>query len=74
MRSFNWNRFPTKNVQVDHLLNTIVESTHLNINMCKFESSPKDESRLLSADSSKAYRKRSAIACLQLHTTNHQTY
>ena len=28
-------------MQVDHLLNTIVESTHLNINMCKFESSQK---------------------------------
>jgi len=33
-----------------------VESTYLNRDMCKFESSQKDESRWQSTDSSKAYR------------------
>jgi len=32
-----------------------VESTYLNRDMCKFESSQKDESRWQSTDSSKAY-------------------
>jgi len=35
----------------------------LNADMCKFESSQKDESRAQSADSSKAYRKPRAIIC-----------
>jgi len=33
-----------------------VESTYLNRDMCKFESSKKDESRWQSTDSSKVYR------------------
>ena len=39
----------------------IVESTYLNRDMCKFESSQKDESRWQSTDSSKAYRNISAF-------------
>jgi len=35
----------------------------LNRDMCKFESSQKDESRWQSADSSKAYRNTSAFKC-----------
>jgi len=38
-----------------------VESTYLNRDMCKFESSQKDESRWQSTDSSKAYRNTSAF-------------
>jgi len=41
---------------IDSLLTPIVESTYLNRDMCKFESSQKDESRRQSTDSSKAYR------------------
>jgi len=40
-----------------------VESTYLNRDMCKFESSQKDESRWQSTDSSKAYRNTSAFKC-----------
>jgi len=40
-----------------------VESTYLNRDMCKFESSQKDESRWQSSDSSKAYRNTSAFKC-----------
>jgi len=42
---------------MDYLLIPIVESTYLNLNMPKFESSQKGESRAQSADSSKVYRK-----------------
>jgi len=37
------------------MLTPIVESTYLNRDVCKFESSQKDESRWQSTDSSKAY-------------------
>jgi len=37
---------------------------YLNKDMCKFESSQKDESRWQSTDSSKAYRNTSAFKCL----------
>jgi len=40
-----------------------VESTYLNRDMCKFESSQKDESRWQSTDSSKPYRNTSAFKC-----------
>jgi len=63
MRNFTWNRLPIKNVLIDSLLTPIVESTHLNIDMCMFESSQKDKSRAQSADSSRAYRKPSAFNC-----------
>jgi len=42
-----------------------VELSYLNIDMCKFESSQKDESRAQSADSSKAYRKHITFNCLR---------
>jgi len=38
-----------------------MESTYLNSDMCKFESSQQDESRWQSTDSSKAYRNTSAF-------------
>jgi len=44
-----------------------MESTYLNRDMCKFESSQKDESRWLSTDSSKAYRNTSAFKCHIVH-------
>jgi len=65
MRNFTWNRFPIKNLLIDSLLTPIAESTYLNRDMCKFESSQKDESRWQSTDSSKAYRKTSAFTCFQ---------
>jgi len=46
---------------IDYLLTPIVESTYLNRDMCKFESSQKDESRWQSTDSSKAYRNTSGF-------------
>ena len=52
---------PIKNLLIDSLLKPIVESTYLNRDMCKFESSQKDESRWQSTDSSKAYRNISAF-------------
>ena len=64
MRNFTWNRFRIKNLLIDSLLTPIVESTYLNRDMCKFESSKKDESRWQSTDSSKAYRSTSAFNCL----------
>ena len=48
---------------IDSLLTPIAESTYLNRDMCKFESSQKDESRWQSTDSSKAYRNTSAFKC-----------
>ena len=63
MRNFTWHRFPIKNLLIDSLLIPIVESTCLNRDMCKFESSQKDESRWQSTDSSKAYRNTSAFKC-----------
>ena len=38
-------------------------NTYLNRDMCKLESSQKDESRWQSTDSSKAYRNTSAFKC-----------
>jgi len=61
MRNFTWNRFPIKNLLIDSLLTPMVESTYLNRDMCKFDSSQKDESRWQSTDSSKAYRNTSAF-------------
>jgi len=52
-----------KNLLIDSLLTPIVESTYLNRDMCKFESSQKDESRWQSTVSSKAYRNTSALKC-----------
>jgi len=46
---------------IDSLLTPIVESTYLNRDTCKFESSRKDESRWQSTDSSKQYRNTSAF-------------
>jgi len=46
---------------IDSLLTPIVEGTCLNIDMRKFESSQKDESKAQSTDSAKAYRKPSAF-------------
>jgi len=63
MRNFTWNRFPIKNLLIDSLLTPIVKSTYLNRDMCKFESSQKDESRWQSTDSSKTYRNTSAFKC-----------
>jgi len=51
MLNFTWNRFPIKNLLIDSLLTPIVESTYLNMDMCTFESSQKDESRVQSTDS-----------------------
>ena len=48
-------------LNIDALLTPIVESTYLNRDMCKFESSQKDESRWQSTDCSKAYRNTSAF-------------
>jgi len=48
---------------IDSLLLSLVETSDLNTNMRKFQSSQKDESRAQSADSSKAYRKRRAFYC-----------
>ena len=63
MHNFTWNRFPVKNLLIESLLTPIVESTYLNRDMCKFESSQKGESRWQSTDSSKAYRNTSALKC-----------
>jgi len=65
MRNFTWrNWFPIKILLIDSLLTPIVESTDLNRDMCKFESSQKDKSRWQSTDSSKAYRSTSACKCI----------
>jgi len=63
VRSFPWNRFPIKNFPIDSLITSTVENAYLGIDrlMCKFESSPKDESRAQSVDSSKAYGKSRAF-------------
>ena len=62
MCNFTWNRFPIKkNLLIDSLLTPTMESTYFNRDMCKFESSQKDESRWQSTDSSKAYRNTSAF-------------
>jgi len=50
-----------KKLLIDSLLTPIVESTYLNRDMCKFESSQKE--RWQSTDSSNAYRNTSAIKC-----------
>ena len=42
MRSVSWNRLPFKNLQVDSLLISHVESSYLNKDECKFESSQND--------------------------------
>ena len=69
MRNFTWNRFPIKNLLIDSLLTPIVESTYLNRDMCKFESSQKDESRWQSTNSSKAYRNTKAFKGLRSSRT-----
>jgi len=56
MCNFMWNHFPIKNLLIDSLLTPVVESTYLNRDMCKIESSQKDESRAQSTDFLKAYR------------------
>ena len=58
---FTWNRFPIIILLIISLFTPIVESSYLNIDMCKFESSQKDESRKQSHDSSEAYRKPGAF-------------
>ena len=63
MRNFTWHRFPIKHLLIDSLLTPIVESTYLTRDMCKFESSQKDENRWQSTDSSKAYSNTSAFKC-----------
>jgi len=63
MRNFTWNRFPIENLLIDSLHTPIVESTYLNSDTGKFESSQKDENRWQSTDSSKAYRNTSAFKC-----------
>ena len=64
MRNFTWNRgCVILREIVKSLLTPIVESTYLNRDMCKFESSQKDESRWQSTDSLKAYRNISAFKC-----------
>ena len=70
MRNFTRNRFPIKNLLIDSLLTPIVESKYLNRDMCKFESSQKDESRWQSTDSSKAYRNTSALKLLLCNSEN----
>jgi len=42
MHKFARNRFSIENLPIDSLFTPIVESTYVNINMCKFESSQKD--------------------------------
>ena len=66
MRNFTWNWFPLKKLLMDSLLSPIVKSTYLNVDMCKFESSQKDESRAQSVDSSKACRKPRVFNCFEL--------
>jgi len=61
MRNFAINRFPIKNSLINSLLTPIVENIYFNTDMCKFEFSQKDESRVESADSSKWYRKSRAF-------------
>jgi len=51
MRNFTWNRFSFKILLIDLFLNPIVDHTYLNIDVYKFESSQKDESRAQSAES-----------------------
>jgi len=58
MRNFEWNRIPNKNLLTDFLFTLIVESTYLNIDTCKFESSQIDENRAQSAASKKSSQKR----------------
>ena len=66
MRNVTWNRFPIKNLLIDSLLKPILESTYLNRDMCKFESSQKDENRWQSTDCSKAYRNISVFKCFNV--------
>ena len=62
---------------IDSLLTPIVESTYLNTDMCKFESSQNDESRAQLAYFSKVYRKHNAFnwikLCLTLTIAKHRT-
>jgi len=48
---------------MDSLLNPTVESTYLNIDICKFESSQNMKAQQESADSLKANRKPRAFNC-----------
>jgi len=50
-----------KNLQIDSLFVSHVESSYLNTDMCKFEVLQDGESRAQSADFSVAYRKPRAI-------------
>jgi len=49
-----------------HLFATVLETSYLNTDMCKFESSHEGESRALSADSAKAYSKHRPFNCNSL--------
>ena len=48
---------PVKSLPIDSLPTSMVESSYLNKDMCKFESSQKDENRGQSDDCSKTHRK-----------------
>jgi len=52
-----------KTLLIDSLLISLLDSTYLNIDMCKFELSQKDESSALSADFSKFHGKHRAFNC-----------
>jgi len=58
VKSISYERFGIDSMHVSH-----VDSNDLNTDMCKFESSQKDESRSHSADFSKAYRKPTGLNC-----------
>jgi len=53
MSNFTWNQFPIKILVIVSLLTPIMDNTYLNVDMCKFESLQKDESRAQLTDSSK---------------------
>jgi len=55
MRSITWNRFPIKDLLIDCLLTSHVESSYLYTDMCKFESSQKDGSSASSVASPKIW-------------------
>jgi len=55
--SIMWNQYPIKKITNGFKPLTFVETGCLNVGMCKFESSQKDESKAQSAEPSKAYRK-----------------
>ena len=55
--SVTWNRFRIKKIAYELKPPTYVETSYLNIDICKIESLQTDEGRAQSADSSKAYSK-----------------